>query len=675
MAEIPNSVSIPGTLAPTDHRDTYAVTDPKYQKGGYRECASVDEMNAIPTERRTEGMLVAIPSATAPRGNVYYTLKDNTFIPISFGEVWEGTYEEYMALTNKDPNILYSVDAPLTEVSAREMKVYGGVTETAFAINVSNWFKVGFKPISGNFNLVTDDGRLKAPVSGTYMFSVAGGWLNTDGNWWWRLSRDKTEKIALQVENTTRSTKYLPGLSGLVQADAGETFTLKGYFQGMSVSNIESGGEKIQINWFLIGATNSIEVVNTTNAEAATSAQTNSSVDGKILFQGGKPIGGNLYKTEANFNFSIKGKYNTLEQLRANVTSPVVGDTYAVGINLTDIYVWFNDDWTKITPLNSNPLKGSYPISNEIWTGTDLEYNALTAKEENKIYFVDTEIQELNFHDYNVYCEGIDRGMNGSADWWARVSLSYRIGNINMVSEDGCLVAPVDGYYIISGVGGKFSSSGTRWTGIYKQNPRTSLAQLFSSGTNYFPNIITVVNLKAGDKISYEFCANGQSSSTVMADVSSDSGSKIKVSFMLLNTDKLVETEPYRDRFITSEYETNKSDEYDNIIFRKVYNFPITETNASGNKHLVANTTKVFTIGETADKINRIEVYGYDNNNNNNRMYILPFVKSNFNIAVEIVNSEVRLTPSINFEMTNIKIIVEYVKTSGAVAASIPQGS
>lgn len=45
-----------GLLTPVDIRDTYAINDPKYQIGGFREVSTINERNSITDERRRVGM-------------------------------------------------------------------------------------------------------------------------------------------------------------------------------------------------------------------------------------------------------------------------------------------------------------------------------------------------------------------------------------------------------------------------------------------------------------------------------------------------------------------------------------------------------------------------------------------------------------------------------------------
>jgi hypothetical protein len=67
MSSIPGSVTLTGFIAPSDTADTYAVLDPKYGVGGYREVASLTERDAITTARRRIGMMTFVQS----EGNIY----------------------------------------------------------------------------------------------------------------------------------------------------------------------------------------------------------------------------------------------------------------------------------------------------------------------------------------------------------------------------------------------------------------------------------------------------------------------------------------------------------------------------------------------------------------------------------------------------------------------------
>lgn len=47
-------------LTPLDLRDTYSITDPLYQRGGWREVDTLAERDSIPQERRREGQFVYV---------------------------------------------------------------------------------------------------------------------------------------------------------------------------------------------------------------------------------------------------------------------------------------------------------------------------------------------------------------------------------------------------------------------------------------------------------------------------------------------------------------------------------------------------------------------------------------------------------------------------------------
>ena len=60
MASIPGSVRVGGFIAPSDTIDTYATHDSLYGRGGLKEVSSTEERDAIPADRRREGMIVYV---------------------------------------------------------------------------------------------------------------------------------------------------------------------------------------------------------------------------------------------------------------------------------------------------------------------------------------------------------------------------------------------------------------------------------------------------------------------------------------------------------------------------------------------------------------------------------------------------------------------------------------
>lgn len=74
MAEI-KGTNVASKIVPYTDSDEYATHDEEYGRGGYRTVNTVDEMNAIPADRRKEGMLVYV------KNDKYYRLNSsNEFV-------------------------------------------------------------------------------------------------------------------------------------------------------------------------------------------------------------------------------------------------------------------------------------------------------------------------------------------------------------------------------------------------------------------------------------------------------------------------------------------------------------------------------------------------------------------------------------------------------------------
>lgn len=107
MAKIQGGVPVAGFMSPTDDQDVYAVTKEEYNQGGYRSVATVDEMNAITSERRKEGMLVNVINE-----NKIYQLVNDVFKVTSIGEVLD--YSDFISKydntkTYKVNDIIYNI--------------------------------------------------------------------------------------------------------------------------------------------------------------------------------------------------------------------------------------------------------------------------------------------------------------------------------------------------------------------------------------------------------------------------------------------------------------------------------------------------------------------------------------------------------------------------------------
>lgn len=79
MAEI-KGTNVASKIVPYTTSDNYATHDEEYGRGGYRTVNTVAEMNAIPADRRKEGMLVYV------KNDKYYRLNSsNTFVDAEIG--------------------------------------------------------------------------------------------------------------------------------------------------------------------------------------------------------------------------------------------------------------------------------------------------------------------------------------------------------------------------------------------------------------------------------------------------------------------------------------------------------------------------------------------------------------------------------------------------------------
>lgn len=93
MAEL-KGTQVAASIVPFTDLDTYATHDEEYGRGGYRTVNTVAEMNAIPADRRKEGMLVYV------KNDKYYRLNSsNTFEDAGIGSSGGGNI--YIVDTDK----------------------------------------------------------------------------------------------------------------------------------------------------------------------------------------------------------------------------------------------------------------------------------------------------------------------------------------------------------------------------------------------------------------------------------------------------------------------------------------------------------------------------------------------------------------------------------------------
>lgn len=157
-------INIPSTIAPFTTDDTYATHDEQYGKGGYRAVSTVSEMNAIPSQRRKEGMLVKVTST-----NEYYTLKNGTFVKENFGN--SGSGSETIDIEYVD--IDYSIFSDLIANNATSSDIVAAIGQS----NLDRMFSEDECPI--NFYNILSEGVsiftkciLKGSLSETSLISI-----------------------------------------------------------------------------------------------------------------------------------------------------------------------------------------------------------------------------------------------------------------------------------------------------------------------------------------------------------------------------------------------------------------------------------------------------------------------------------------------------------------------
>lgn len=129
MAEIPGSVRVTGFMAPSDSEDTYPVHDSIYGKGGWREVADVAARNAIPAQRRREGMCVYV-TATSQAWWLQGGIADGNWTLMPIGES-AGLQREITFVLRKDLIVGESVTNAVAVAKAGTIESARAVATTA----------------------------------------------------------------------------------------------------------------------------------------------------------------------------------------------------------------------------------------------------------------------------------------------------------------------------------------------------------------------------------------------------------------------------------------------------------------------------------------------------------------------------------------------------------------
>ena len=102
--------NVAAAIVPFTTEDAFATHDAKYGKGGWREVATVEEMNAIPEARRSIGMIVYVQE-----NNTTYQLKESGFEQADFSNAsvykYKGSVANYSVLpSNAEVGDVYNVE-------------------------------------------------------------------------------------------------------------------------------------------------------------------------------------------------------------------------------------------------------------------------------------------------------------------------------------------------------------------------------------------------------------------------------------------------------------------------------------------------------------------------------------------------------------------------------------
>lgn len=91
-------------IKPLDNRDTYAITDVIFQKGGLREVENLSDMNSISTERRRIGMIVFITTTAEFYSLTGGDLENDSWQKIDFANNLENSLNIKEIITSENTN-------------------------------------------------------------------------------------------------------------------------------------------------------------------------------------------------------------------------------------------------------------------------------------------------------------------------------------------------------------------------------------------------------------------------------------------------------------------------------------------------------------------------------------------------------------------------------------------
>ena len=271
MAKIPGSVGLTGFIAPKDSADSYAVTDDKYNRGGYKTVADITERDAITADRRKEGMVVYARSDGKENrlvggtnnsnwsevvDNAGVSFTDSNATPEDIGGIPAGSTFNNVPVEDLWRQLLYPYQNPsfttfyVNGANNREVGAYlNGDTSadnnfdfrwtTSYSSNVaSNSIQItgdGNTYVSGGDNdgqeVVTDTDIQKTTAT-TVVFTIQGTNTNSENftrnatySWRWKVYWGHSSKTSLteaDIKSDLTSTSLLTDYAGTRNYPAGD---------------------------------------------------------------------------------------------------------------------------------------------------------------------------------------------------------------------------------------------------------------------------------------------------------------------------------------------------------------------------------------------------------------------------------------------------------------------
>jgi len=182
MAELKGTL-VASKLVPTDSNDTFAVTDEKYNRGGYRTVDTYAERDEVTAERRKRGMLVHVIES----GNIYMLrggIENSHWVDINEVLSITPSHRAYVADDTIHSSRVVAINENAKVVPAQPINALSVIGISINSASVDEPVKVAvngeirdlsFTFIPGNPIFFTDDGVItqSVPAIASYIIGIA----------------------------------------------------------------------------------------------------------------------------------------------------------------------------------------------------------------------------------------------------------------------------------------------------------------------------------------------------------------------------------------------------------------------------------------------------------------------------------------------------------------------